>query len=228
LSDPEKAVITLTCQRFIDEVLKPRFLPTIRPTQFNYPIDILGRWHGNRYRFVQRYRFGQPETLGEEFDAPFTRLDWISRDRFDIQWHRHTGTWFCLHRRLSLVEALKTIEGDGLLHTNHSKSAFTMSQTDSPLKASSPRCSPDAYDGLLQRPVSQAGMIRAAAPSGRRSVNTLVMTILAGIDSARRWPTARSAPAAGRSCRRAARLREVVAALWSEWDDRDAQPRKCD
>ena len=73
LSDPEKAVITVACQRFIDEVLKPRFLPTIRPTQFNYPIDILGKWHGNRYRFVQRYRSGQPETLGEEFDAPFTR-----------------------------------------------------------------------------------------------------------------------------------------------------------
>jgi hypothetical protein len=74
------------------------------------------KWHGNRYRFIQRYRSGQPETLGEEFDAPFTRLDWISRDRFDIQWHRHTGTWFCLHRGLSLVEALKTIESDGLLH----------------------------------------------------------------------------------------------------------------
>jgi hypothetical protein len=42
LSDPEKAVITVRCQRFIDEVLKPRFLPTIRPTRFNYPIDILG------------------------------------------------------------------------------------------------------------------------------------------------------------------------------------------
>jgi len=77
LSDPEKAVITVACQRFIDEVLKPRFLPTIRPTQFNYPIDILGKWHGNRYRFVQRYRSGQPEALAEEFDAPFhsPRLD---------------------------------------------------------------------------------------------------------------------------------------------------------
>ncbi len=56
LSNTEKVVITATCQRFIDEVLKPRFLPAIRPTQFNYPIDILGKWHGNRYRFVQRYR----------------------------------------------------------------------------------------------------------------------------------------------------------------------------
>ena len=68
LSDPEKAVITVTCQRFIDEVLKPRSLPTIRSTQFNYPIDILGKWHGNRYRFVQRYRSGQLETLGARPD----------------------------------------------------------------------------------------------------------------------------------------------------------------
>jgi hypothetical protein len=96
--------------------LKPRFLPTIRPTQFNYPVDILGKWQGNRYRFVQRYRSGFPENLGEEFDGPFARLDWVSRDRFDIQWHRHTGTWFCLYRGLSLAEALKTLETDGLLH----------------------------------------------------------------------------------------------------------------
>jgi hypothetical protein len=33
-----------------------------------------------------------------------------------MKWHRHTGTWFCLYRGLSLVEALKTIEADGLLH----------------------------------------------------------------------------------------------------------------
>lgn len=116
LSDLEKAAITATCQRFIDEVLKPRVLPAIRPTQFNYPVDIFGKWHGNRYRFLQRYRSGFPEKLGEEFDSPFTRLDWVSRDRFDIQWYRHTETWFCLYRGLSLAEALKTIETDGHLH----------------------------------------------------------------------------------------------------------------
>jgi hypothetical protein len=69
-SDPEKALITAACQRFIDEVLKPRFLPTIRPTQFNYPVDILGKWQGSRYRFVQRYGSGFPENSGEAFEAP--------------------------------------------------------------------------------------------------------------------------------------------------------------
>jgi hypothetical protein len=116
LPQAEKAIITLTCERLIGEFLKPRFLPVIRPTEFNYPVDIRGKWHGTKYRFIQRYRSGFPENLGEEFDAPFARLDWITRDRFDIQWHRHTGEWFCLYRGLTLVQAIETLKSDGILH----------------------------------------------------------------------------------------------------------------
>ncbi|WP_029007522.1 hypothetical protein [Azospirillum halopraeferens] len=116
LAASEKAAITAACQSFIGEVLKPRFLPSIRPTEFNYPIDILGKWHGNRYRFLQRYRSGFPENLGEEFESPFARLDWIGRDRFDIQWFRHTGTWHRLYHDVSLTEALEILETDQVLH----------------------------------------------------------------------------------------------------------------
>jgi hypothetical protein len=116
LSEVEKALVTATCQRFIDEILKPRFLPAITPTAFNYSVDIQGKWHGSRYRFIQRYRSGFPENLGEEFDAPVARLDWIGPDRFDIQWHRHTGAWYRLYRDQTLVQALKTIADDGHLH----------------------------------------------------------------------------------------------------------------
>ena len=116
LSEAEKTRITATCQRFTDEILKPRFLAAITPTAFNYCVDIHGKWQGPRYRFIQRYRSGFPENLGEEFDAPFVRLDWISLDRFDIQWHRHNGTWYRLYRGQTLVQALATIEADGHLH----------------------------------------------------------------------------------------------------------------
>ena len=115
-SEAEKSHITATCQRFIDETLKPRFLPAIRPTEFNYPVDIQGKWHGGRYRFIQRYQSGFPHNLGEEFDAPFVRLDWMGHDRFDIQWHRHTGVWFCIYRGKTLAQALKIIETDGHMH----------------------------------------------------------------------------------------------------------------
>ena len=52
----EKAEVAAACERFIEDVLKPRFLPEIRITEFNYPVDIGGKWHGHSYRFFQRYR----------------------------------------------------------------------------------------------------------------------------------------------------------------------------
>jgi hypothetical protein len=42
----ERGAIVLRQKWSRGQVL-PRFLPTIRPTQFNYPIYILGKWHGN-------------------------------------------------------------------------------------------------------------------------------------------------------------------------------------
>jgi hypothetical protein len=67
------------------------------------------------YRLIQRYRSGFPDNLGEEFNAPFARLNWISRDRFDIQWHRHTGEWFRVYRGLILDKAIETLRSDRIL-----------------------------------------------------------------------------------------------------------------
>ena len=116
MSAAEKVRITEVCERLIVEFLKPRFLPEIRPSNFNYPVDILGKWHSTKYRFMRRYRSGFRENHGEEFDAPFARLDWISPDRFDIQWHRHTGEWFRIHRSLTLAKAIETFRSDEVFH----------------------------------------------------------------------------------------------------------------
>jgi hypothetical protein len=115
-SAAEKSAIAEACERFIAEVLKPRFLPEIRASEFNYPIDIFGKWHGRNYRFVQRYRSDGNHTLAGEFDAPFTRLEFVSHDRFDISYRRHNDQWWRLHRSVTLHEALRLIEEDGNLH----------------------------------------------------------------------------------------------------------------
>ena len=101
LAADDKATIAARCERFIAEVLKQRFLPEIRPSQFNYPIDIVGKWRGSNYSFITRYRSGFPDNLGEEFDAPFTRLDHAYEHTagvlFDVMWRRHTGQWWRLY-----------------------------------------------------------------------------------------------------------------------------------
>ncbi len=120
LSSQEKETIAATCEAFIANTLKPRFLPVIRPTAFNYAVDILGAWRGSKYSFITRFRSGFPENLGAEFNAAFARLDHVEEDlealHFDVMWHRHTGQWFRLHASVTLEKALNLILTDGLLH----------------------------------------------------------------------------------------------------------------
>ena len=120
LTKDEKAALAAVLERFIADTLKPRFLPKIRPTEFNYPVDIVGRWRGSKYSFITRYRSGFPENRGEEFDAAFTRLDHLedhlAETRFDVMWHRHTGRWHLLYAAVTFDEALRLIETDELLH----------------------------------------------------------------------------------------------------------------
>ena len=106
----EKRAITAACEAFLAEVLKPRFLPEIRPTKFNYPIDLYGKWHGNKYRFIERFRSDSPNAIVPEFEEPFARLEYVRTDRFDLSYRRHTGEWICLYQFISLAEALRLIE----------------------------------------------------------------------------------------------------------------------
>jgi hypothetical protein len=114
--EAEKQAIIAACEAFVRDVPKPRFLPEITPTAWNYVIDIHGAWAAGRYRFMQRYRSGMEHVHGEEFDAPFARIDRMGRDAFDIHWMRHTGTWWRLYSGVTLVEALHILETDAVLH----------------------------------------------------------------------------------------------------------------
>lgn len=109
----EKIAIIGACEKFIAEVIIPRFLPEVRPrVEVNYPVAIYGKWHGNKYRFITRYRSDDPRSSEPEFEAPFARLEYVSRDCFDLSWHRHTGEWLRLFERLTLAEALHRIESE--------------------------------------------------------------------------------------------------------------------
>jgi len=118
LTPQEKAAVAAACERLIARILKPKFLPEIRPTQFNYSVDIFGKWRGSSYSFIVRYRSGFPENAGEEFDSAYARLDHVPEGpgtRFDVMWRRHTGRWWPLYPSVTLEEALHLIGSDGVL-----------------------------------------------------------------------------------------------------------------
>ena len=116
IDDGERQAIVDACNELVRDFLRPTFLPEIRPTQWNYPVDIRGEWRGGRYRFIQRYRSGFADNLGEEFDAPFARLDRTGPYVFDMYWMRHTGKWWRLHSGKTLAEALHLLTTNGILH----------------------------------------------------------------------------------------------------------------
>ena len=118
VNETEKRAIVTACDAFVRDVLKPRFLPEIRPTEWNYMIDIRGTWAGGRYRFLRRYRSGMPHNHGEEFDAPFARIDHMGPDRYDIYWMRHIGQWWQLHIGVTLAEAFHILTTDPTLYPN--------------------------------------------------------------------------------------------------------------
>lgn len=116
-SEAEKQAIAASCERFIEDVLKPRFLPEILPTDFNYCVDIFGKWHGNNYRFLQRFRNDRPDQYTEqEFTSPFARIECIGRDRFDLSYFRHTGQWWPVDRGVTLDGAFELLETSGIYH----------------------------------------------------------------------------------------------------------------
>lgn len=119
LTPDEKAAIGTRCAGFIADTLVPRFLPEIRPTEWNYPVGLHGKWRGSKYSFFIRYRSGWEENAGEEFDSAWVRLDHdeecFTETRFHIMWHRHTGQWFPLHLSVTLDDALRRIETDPIL-----------------------------------------------------------------------------------------------------------------
>lgn len=119
LTTEEKSAVATACEGFVATTLKPRFLPEVRPTRFNYPIDIFGKWRVSKYSFITRYRSGFPDNLGEEFDSAFTRLDHVEESlvetQFDVMWRRHTGQWWRLHASVTLEEALRLIATESLL-----------------------------------------------------------------------------------------------------------------
>jgi hypothetical protein len=115
-SDSERRAVIAACEAFIHDVLKPRFLPEIRPTEFNYCMDIFGDWRAGRYRFMQRYRSDAANRIRDDFDAPFVRIDYTGPDQFDIYWMRHNNQWHPVFHDVTLKQAFELMIDVPTLH----------------------------------------------------------------------------------------------------------------
>lgn len=82
--EAEKRSILAACEAFFSDVLKPRFHPQIRPTEWNYVIDIPGAWEAEReisalIRVARRHQISGSNTLSGGRKAKPSGFDTQSR-----------------------------------------------------------------------------------------------------------------------------------------------------
>lgn len=99
--------------QLIETVLKPKHIqPPPKGYDFNYIVDVYGRWYRHSFYFCAKYRSPGPNALSPFFEAKFARMDYVGMNRFDLAFMRHTGEWIMIDPDLSLDECLTRVEND--------------------------------------------------------------------------------------------------------------------
>ena len=103
-------------QKLIDD-WKPLYVKAPpKDHRWNYIVDLFTRWRGNYFYFVAKYACPGPTAISPFFEAPFTRLEYVGENRFNLSFMRHTGKWVEVEQELTIAKALESIRNDGFYH----------------------------------------------------------------------------------------------------------------
>jgi hypothetical protein len=113
--DALKTKVQDRANQLVEEFLKPNFIkkPPKKP-RWNYIIDIHTKWHRSFFYFIATFRSPGPTAITPTFEAPFTRLEYVGKNRFNMAYMRHTGEWWAIRTGLSLAKCLDAIRDEGI------------------------------------------------------------------------------------------------------------------
>ncbi len=113
ISNTLKSEVTTKANELIDSVLKPAHIkPPPDNPQFNYIVDIYGKWYHSYFYFCAKYCVPGPDALVPDFEAKFARLQYAGNNLFHLSFLRHTGEWVQLYSDLPLDECLTAIRDE--------------------------------------------------------------------------------------------------------------------
>ena len=108
-----KTEVTTKANELIETVLKPKHIqPPPDNPQFNYIIDIYGKWYHRYFYFCATYRVPGPNAIVPSFEAKFARMEYAGNNRFHLSFMRYTEQWVELYTGLSLDECLEAIRDE--------------------------------------------------------------------------------------------------------------------
>jgi hypothetical protein len=111
--DAVKTEVTTKANEFIETFLKLQHVqPPPDNPQFNYIIDIYGKWYQRYFYLCATYHVSGPNAVTPTFDAKFARMEYTGNNHFHLSFMRHTGQWVELYTDQSLDECLESIRDD--------------------------------------------------------------------------------------------------------------------
>jgi hypothetical protein len=110
--DDLKAELTEKAEQLLNE-WRPKYIkPPPLGYQFNYIVELYGKWFRSSFYFCAKYTRLGPAALSPFFEVRFTRLEYVGHRRFNVAFMRHTGQWVETEQGLTVDACLKSIRVD--------------------------------------------------------------------------------------------------------------------
>ncbi|GHO66817.1 hypothetical protein KSC_057090 [Ktedonobacter sp. SOSP1-52] len=108
-----KAEVSTKANDLIETVLKPQYIqPPADNPQFNYIVDLYGKWYQRYFYLCATYRVPDPDARVASFEVKCARIEYSRDNRFHLSFPRHTGQWVELYTDLPLDECLVSIRDE--------------------------------------------------------------------------------------------------------------------
>lgn len=115
--ETEKQLISDKCNELIETELKPKHIkPPPTDNEWNYLVDIFGKWYRNYFYFYSTCNCPSPRAIKPSFEDKFARLEYTGKDSFNIAYMRHTGKWWEIFQGLTLEQCLEEMKNNVILH----------------------------------------------------------------------------------------------------------------
>ena len=114
--ESEKELVQLKCNELIETEFKPKYIePPPTDHDFNYRVEIFGKWYRNYFYFCSIFNCPSPRAISPSFESRFARLEYIGPNCFNVAYMRHTGQWNEILEELTLEECLSELRNNPLL-----------------------------------------------------------------------------------------------------------------
>ena len=106
-----KEGIKKKCDKFIESVLKPRFISNEQSAlDGSYVINIYSKWWRNFIYFYAKYQDTRSEAIEPTYDWKLARIEYLKENRYNLAYFRHTGKWWVIFYEIPLEECFEAIE----------------------------------------------------------------------------------------------------------------------